>query len=41
VPKLNDINIIGTKWVFVKKLDESDIITRNKVRLDAKSYNKK
>nr|KYP54568.1 Retrovirus-related Pol polyprotein from transposon TNT 1-94 [Cajanus cajan] len=31
--------IIGTKWVFRNKLDESGIIIRNKARLVAKGYN--
>jgi len=30
---------IGTKWVFQNKLDESDIIVRNKARLFVKGYN--
>ncbi|XP_061367401.1 uncharacterized protein LOC133310482, partial [Gastrolobium bilobum] len=33
VPKPNDYPILGTKWVFRNKLDENDIITRNKARL--------
>jgi len=33
-------NIIGCKWVFRNKLDESGEITRNKERLVAKGYNK-
>ena len=32
-------NIIGCKWVFINKLDESGVITRNKARLVAKGYN--
>jgi len=32
-------NIIGCKWVFRNKLDESGVITRNKARLVAKGYN--
>jgi len=39
VPKTNQMNVIGTKWVFRNKSDDSDIITRNKVRLVAKGYN--
>ncbi len=39
VPRPNDHSIIGTKWVFKNKLDESGIITRNKARLVAKGYN--
>jgi len=33
------MNIIGCKWVFRNKLDESGVITRNKARLVAKGYN--
>uniref|UniRef100_A0A151UGR9 Copia protein n=1 Tax=Cajanus cajan TaxID=3821 RepID=A0A151UGR9_CAJCA len=35
----SDYPIIGTKWVFRNKLDESGIIIRNKARLVAKGYN--
>ena len=31
--------IIGTKWVFRNKMNEQGVITRNKARLLAKSYN--
>ncbi|GJQ94575.1 retrovirus-related pol polyprotein from transposon TNT 1-94 [Tanacetum coccineum] len=31
--------IIGTKWVYRNKLDENGIVTRNKARLVAQSYN--
>ena len=30
VPKTNEMNIIGSKWVFRNKLDEDGVITRNK-----------
>jgi len=33
------MNIIGIKWVFKNKLDESGVITRNKARLVAQRYN--
>jgi len=33
------MNIIGTKWVFINKMDEHGVITRNKARLVAKGYN--
>ena len=33
VPKPVDHTIIGTKWVFRNKMDESGVIIRNKVRL--------
>ena len=32
-------NIIGCKWVFRNKLDESGVIKTNKARLVAKGYN--
>jgi len=32
-------NIIGCKWVFINKLDESGVSTRNTARLVAKGYN--
>ena len=34
----NDINVIGTKWVFRNKTDESGKIVRNKARLVAQDY---
>ena len=39
VPRTAEMNIIGSKWVFRNKLDEDGVITRNKARLVAKSYN--
>ena len=39
VPKIDDMNIIGTKWVFRNKMDENGNIVRNKARLVAKGYN--
>jgi hypothetical protein len=30
--------VIGTKWVFIKKLDEDGQIVRNKVILVCKGY---
>jgi hypothetical protein len=39
VPRPNDHQKIGTKWVFRNKLVETGIITRNKARLVAKGYN--
>ena len=36
VPRLVDKNMIGTKWVFKKKLDENGEITRNKAILVCK-----
>ncbi|OIW07806.1 hypothetical protein TanjilG_31998 [Lupinus angustifolius] len=39
VPKPKDHPVIGTRWVFRNKLDESGLIIRNKAHLVAKSYN--
>ena len=39
VPRCKHHPIIGAKWVFRNKMDEHGVITRNKVRLVAKSYN--
>jgi len=39
VPRIPEMNIIGTKWVFRNKMDEHWVITRNKARLMAKGYN--
>jgi len=39
VPKTDDMNIIGTKWIFRNKMDEDGNIVRNKARLVAKGYN--
>ncbi|GKA98456.1 retrovirus-related pol polyprotein from transposon TNT 1-94 [Tanacetum coccineum] len=33
------MTIIGTKWVFRNKLDENDVVSRNKARLVAQGYN--
>ena len=38
VPKTDDMNIIGTKWVFRNKMDKNDNV-RNKARLVANGYN--
>ena len=35
IPRPHDRPIIGTKWIFKNKLDESGNIVRNKVRLVA------
>jgi len=40
VPRTNQMNVIGTKWVFKNKLDEQGVIVRNKARLVAKGYNR-
>jgi len=39
VPKTNEMNVIGTKWVHRNKMDEDDNIVRNKARLVGKGYN--
>ena len=38
VPRPEDKNVIGTKWVFRNKLDENGEVTRNKARLVCKGY---
>ena len=39
VQKPKDCSVIGIKWVFRNKLDESGIVIRNKARLVAQRYN--
>ena len=39
VPRTNQMNVIGTKWVFRNKSDDSGVITKNKERLVAKGFN--
>jgi len=38
VPRLKDKNVIGTKWIFKNKLNESGDVIRNKARLVCKGY---
>ncbi|KAK2416401.1 putative mitochondrial protein [Trifolium repens] len=38
VPKPKHKNIIGTKWVYINKLNEQGEVTRNKARLVAQGY---
>ncbi|PNY11358.1 gag-pol polyprotein, partial [Trifolium pratense] len=38
VPRPEDANVIGTKWVFKNKSDEKGTVTRNKARLVAQGY---
>ena len=38
VPRLEGKNVIGTKWVYINKLDENGEVTRNKARLVCKGY---
>jgi len=39
VPRTGQMNVIGTKWVFINKSGDSGVITKNKARLVAKGYN--
>jgi len=39
IPKIDAMNVIGTKWVFKNKMDGNGNIVRNKTRLVAKGYN--
>jgi len=39
IHRTEQMNVIGTKWVFKNKLDEQGVIVRNKARLVAKGYN--
>jgi len=39
VPRTDQMNVNGTKWVFKNKLDEQGVIVTNKARLVAKDYN--
>ncbi|KAH9671627.1 Integrase catalytic domain-containing protein [Citrus sinensis] len=39
VHKLEHQSVIGTKWIFRNKMDESDVVVRNKARLVAQGYN--
>jgi len=41
VPRTEEMNVIGTKWVLKNKLDEQGITVRNKARLVGKGYNQK
>nr|GEX08016.1 hypothetical protein [Tanacetum cinerariifolium] len=34
VPQPRNMKIIGTKWVFINKLDENGVVSRNKARLE-------
>ena len=40
VPRLEDKNVIGTKWVYKKKLDEYDEVTKDKQILVGQGYAK-
>ncbi|CAM8886672.1 unnamed protein product [Rhodiola kirilowii] len=38
VPRLDGVNVIGTKWIFKNKSNEQGSITRNNTRLIAQGY---
>ena len=38
VPRPKDKNVIGTKWIFKKKLNENGEVIRNKARIVCKGY---
>jgi len=38
VPRPKNKNVIGSKWVFRNKINESGEVTRNKARLVCKDY---
>ena len=38
VPRLKDVNVIGTKWIFKNKSNENGTVIRNKSRLVAEGY---
>eukprot|EP00253_Pinus_taeda_P036548 PITA_36548 len=38
VPRTNDKNVIGTKWIFKNKLNENGDVIRNKARIVCKGY---
>ena len=38
VPRPKDKDVIGTKWVFINKLNEDGKVSRNKARLVCKGY---
>ena len=39
VPRPSNQSVIGNRWVFRNKMDENDIIVRNKARLVAQGFN--
>ena len=38
VPRPKYHPIIGAKWVFINKMNEQCVITKNKAKLEAKGY---
>ena len=38
VPRTENKNVIGTRWVFRNKLDENGEVRRNKARIVCKGY---
>lgn len=40
-PTSKDKNVIGTKWIFMKKLNEKGEVVRNKAILICKGYDAK
>ncbi|KAK2453843.1 putative mitochondrial protein [Trifolium repens] len=38
VPRPNNVNVKGTKWIYKNKSNEKGVITRNKARLVAQGY---
>ena len=41
VPRPSNQSVIRTRWVFRNKIDENDIIVKNKARLVVQGFNKK
>jgi hypothetical protein len=40
VPRPEDKNVIGSKWVFKNKMNEKEQVVRNKARLSVKGMHK-
>lgn len=38
VPLPDNVNVVGTKWIFKNKIDEEGVVVRNKARLVAQGY---